>query len=118
MLTLDSDRTPEEDEELFVFQCANAQPRRAQPSHKQPLETELTIILKGSGAIHTNVSRITLQFWARSNASEMYRRYLNELICAKVEYVDEKTKRKVIAGKQNIPLIYGESMLGSDNWDK
>ena len=37
---------------------------------------------------------------------------------ARVDYVDKKEKRKWAAGMQNIPLVYGDSMLGSENWVK
>ena len=30
--------------------------------------------------------------------------------------MDKKEKRKHAAGMQNIPLVYGDSMLGSENW--
>ena len=32
--------------------------------------------------------------------------------------MDKNEKRKQAAGMQNIPLVYGDSMLGSANWVK
>jgi hypothetical protein len=43
--------------------------------------------------------------------------YLQELRSAEVDYVDKKGGRKLV-GMQNIPLVYGDSTLGSANWDK
>jgi hypothetical protein len=45
------------------------------------------------------------------------RRYLVELKSPKVDYVDQEGGRKLV-GMQNIPLVYGHSMLGSTNWDR
>ena len=45
-----------------------------------------------------------------------HERYLQELRSAEVDYVDKKGGRKLV-GMQNIPLVYGDSTLGSANWD-
>jgi len=43
--------------------------------------------------------------------------YLKELASARVDYVDKKQDTWT-AGMQNIPLVYGDSMLGSEKWVK
>jgi hypothetical protein len=43
--------------------------------------------------------------------------YLKELTSVKVDYVDQKDDNRIVA-MQNIPVVYGESMLGSEEWMK
>ena len=91
-------------------------PRSAQPPLKQPpLETQFIIVLKGIGAatyecLKNNHNSASNQLQNRT------RRYLKELTSARVDYVDKKGERKRVAGMQNLPLVYGDSMLGSENW--
>jgi hypothetical protein len=55
-----------------------------------------------------------------SNSNELQaltRRYLKELSSERVDYVDKVEGRKLV-GMQNIPLVYGDSMLGSKTWNE
>ena len=99
---------------------AYTHPRRAQPPLKPPpLQTQFIVVLKGIGAdtyecLRNNISE---PYNSRSNQLQnRVRRYLKELTSARVDYVDKNERRKKAAGMQNIPLVYGESMLGSEKW--
>ena len=97
-------------------------PRSAQPPLKRPpLKTQFIVILKGIDANTYECLKNNLQEPVDSTSNslrERSRRYLKELASAKLDYVDKKEKRKWVAGMQNIPLVYGDSMLGSENWVK
>ena len=99
-----------------------ANPRSAQPPLKRPpLKTQFVVVLKAIGAD-------TYKFLKRNpkeaddstsnRIRERSTRYLKELMSSRVDYVDKKEKSKRAAGMQNIPLVYGDSMLGSENWVK
>jgi hypothetical protein len=98
---------------------AYTHPRGAQPLLKRPpLNTQFIVVLKGIGA-ETYKCLNNVKGPADSNSNtlrERSRRYLRELTSARVDYVDKKENRKRAAGMQNIPLVYGDSMLGSENW--
>ena len=97
-------------------------PRSAQPPLKRPpLKTQFIVVLKGIGADTYECLKSNPQEADDSTSNrlrERSRRYLKELMSARVDYVDKKEKRKRAAGMQNIPLVYGDSMLGSENWVK
>jgi hypothetical protein len=96
-------------------------PRRAHQSRKQlPLETQFIIILKGIDVDTYECLKDNLpqsDYWS-SNKLRESRSSLTELASARVDYVDKKEKMKQVAGMQNIPLVYGDSMLGSENWER
>ena len=91
----------------------------AQPPLKlPPLETQFIVVLKGIGAETYECLKLNLQEADDSRSNQVLkhtRRYLKELTSARVDYVDKNGKRKRV-GMQNIPLVYGNSMLGSENW--
>jgi hypothetical protein len=93
--------------------------RSAQPPLKlPPLEIQFIVFLKGIGA-ETYECLKNLQEADNSKSNQLQnrtRRYLKELTSARVDYVDKSKKSKWAAGMQNIPLDYGDSMLGSENW--
>jgi hypothetical protein len=99
---------------------AYTHPGIAQPPHKQPpLETQFIIVLKGIGVDTYECLKDNLPGPDKSTSNKLQdrvRRYLKELTSARVDYVDKKGRRKQAAGMQNIPLVYGDSMLGSENW--
>jgi hypothetical protein len=101
---------------------AYTHPRSTQPPLKQPpLETQFIIILKGIGVDTYECLKNNLQEPYNStsnNLRDSVRRYLKELMRTRVDYVDmdKRGTRKGVAAMQNIPLVYGDSMLGSDNW--
>ena len=99
---------------------AYTHPRRAQPPLKRPsLKTQFIVVLKGIGADTYECLKSNPQEADNSTSNrlrERSRRYLKELMSARVDYVDKKEKWKRAAGMQNIPLVYGDSMLGSENW--
>jgi hypothetical protein len=98
---------------------AYTRPRTTQPPLKRPpLETQFIVVLKGIGTDTYECLKNNLQEPNNSTSNQLQdpvRRYLKELMSARVDYVD-KRGRKWAAGMQNIPLVYGDSMLGSDNW--
>jgi hypothetical protein len=93
--------------------------RHPRPSYPPPEPgTQFIIILKGIGTntyqyLKDNIddSKSKLERQSRT------RTYLKELGSARVDYVDTN-EPKCTAAKQNIPLVYGESELGSKNWVK
>lgn len=95
-------------------------PRAAQPPLKRPqLNTQFIVILKGIGAETYKCLKNNPQEAPDSTSNilrERSRRYLKELTVARVDYVEKKGKRKRAVGMQNIPLVYGDSMLESGNW--
>jgi len=99
---------------------AYTHPRRGQPPLGQPpLQTQFIVVLKGIGTDTYECLKNNLQEPDDTTSNQLQnsvRRYLKELRSAKVDYVDKTGKRKQAAGMQNIPLVYGESMLGSENW--
>src|SRR5947207_8622895 len=86
----------------------------AQPPLKRPpLNTQFIVVLKEIGP-NTYKCLSTLQEPADSRSNtlrERSKRHLKKLPSAKVNYVDKEGKRKRAAGMQNIPLVYGDSML-------
>jgi hypothetical protein len=93
-------------------------PRGAQPPPPER-DTQFIVLMRGIGAEtyeclkdpkvdkHSNPNQLQPQ--ART------RMYLKELTSANVDYVDEVGGRKLVA-MQNIPLVYGDSMLWSEKW--
>jgi hypothetical protein len=81
-----------------------AQPHLTRP----PLKSQFIVVLKGIG---TDTYQCL-----KGNLQERSRRYLKELTTAKVDYVDKRDKSQAVVGMQNIPLVYGESMLWSQKW--
>jgi len=93
-----------------------ARPRRAQPAlDHPPLENQFIVVLKGVGA--NTYKCLKEPSDSPPNRLQNTTRYLEELRSGKVDYVDKNGKWKRIAAMQNIPLVYGETMLGSANWD-
>ena len=95
-------------------------PRTAHPSLALPLDTQFIVVLKGIGADTYQCLKNDLEESDDSESNLLQsrtRRYLKELTSARVDYVDKK-QEKCIAGMQNIPLVYGDSMLGSKEWVK
>lgn len=89
------------------------------PLEQPPLETQFIVILKGIGAATYECLKNNLQEPDNSASNQLQNRtrsYLKELTSARVDYVDKKGTRKRAAGMQNIPLVYGDSMLGSESW--
>ena len=87
------------------------------PPQPIPLGTQFVVILKGIG---TNTYQCLKDEFDDPESMQLQnrtRRYLQELRSVKVDYVDTK-ELKCNAGKQNIPLVYGDSELGSENWVK
>jgi hypothetical protein len=100
---------------------AYTRPRSVQPLLKQaPLDTQFIVILKGIGTdTYKCLENLNEPDDSPSNQiQDSVRRYLKELTSARVDYVDKKEKWKRAEGMQNIPLVYGDSMLGSANWEK
>jgi hypothetical protein len=99
---------------------AYTHPRGAQPLLEQPpLDTQFIVVLKGIGADTYECLKNSLQEPEDSASNQLRsstRRYLKELTSARVDYVDKNGKRKRVAGMQNLPLVYGDFMLGSENW--
>ena len=96
-------------------------PRRAQPSLEHPLETQFIVVLKGIGTNTYMCLKNNPQESDNSRSNwlrERSRRYLKELTNTRAEYVDKNAKWRRTAGMQNLPLVYGESMLGSINWTR
>jgi hypothetical protein len=93
-------------------------PRIAQPPlTPQPLGTQFIVILKGIGVNTYQCLKNNLQEKDNSVSTQsLTRTYLSVLRSAKVDYVDTKDSRKCTVGKQNIPLVYGDYMLGSEKW--
>ena len=95
-------------------------PRRVQlPLNNPPLETQFIVVVKGIGTETYECLKNDPQEGddSRSNClRERSRRYLKELTRTRVDYVDKNPKWKRAAGMQNLPLVYGDSMLGSLNW--
>ena len=95
-------------------------PRSAQPPLKRPpLNTQFIVVLKGIGTDTYECLKNNPKEADDSTSNqirERSRRYLKELTNPRVDYVDKKEKWKRAAGMQNIPLVYGDSMLGSENW--
>jgi hypothetical protein len=95
-------------------------PRAAQPPLKRPpLSTQFIVVAKGIEADTYQCLKNP-----RANASPesdeirgRTRNYLKELLRTKMDYVDPEDKSLLVAGMQNIPLVYGDSMMGSENWD-
>ena len=101
---------------------AYRRPHQAQPhlETRPPLRTQFIVVMKGigtntfqclkdkptsSGIVHTGLN----------NPQERSRRYLRQLMSSKVDYMDKEHSQARVA-MQNIPLVYGESMLGSEMW--
>ena len=51
-----------------------------------------------------------------NNLRERIRSYLKELTSSKVDYVDQRDRSAAVVAMQNLPLVYGESMLSSHKW--
>jgi hypothetical protein len=107
---------------IYVGRVLNAYtlPGRAQPPLKRsPLDTQLIVILKEIGVDTYKCLENNAQEPEESMSNQLRNktRYLQELTSARVGYVDEQTNRKQVA-MQNIPLVYGNSMLDSENWIK
>jgi len=84
-------------------------PRGGQPPlERPPLKSQFIVVLKGIG--------VDTYQCLKGDHRERSRSYLTELTSATVDYVDKKDKMQAIVGMQNIPLVYGESMLGSEKW--
>ena len=97
---------------------AYTHPRSAQPLLEHPpLDTQFIVVLKGIGTDTYECLKNNLQGPDDSRRNGV-RSYLKELTSARVDYVDKNGGRKRAAGMQNIPLVYGDSMLGSENWVK
>jgi len=92
-----------------------AHPRRA-PLGRPPLETQFIVVLKGIG-VDTYKCLQDRDSRTSNQVRNETRRYLRELTSGRVEYVDKNAKLKCRAAMQNIPLVYGDSMLGSEKWD-
>jgi hypothetical protein len=98
-----------------------SKPRFAQPPlERPPLDTQFIAILQGVGPktyqclkdnLHADDLKSGNQFQGHT------RMYLKELTSVKVDYVDQKDDNRIVA-MQNIPVVYGESMLGSEEWMK
>jgi hypothetical protein len=99
---------------------AYTHPRNGQPPLKRPLlKTQFTVVLKEIGADTCECLKYNLQDAEDSTSNRLQERsrmYLKELISASVDYADEKEKEKWAVVMQNIPLVYSDSMLGSENW--
>jgi hypothetical protein len=79
-----------------------------------PVRTQFFVILKGIGI---NTYQCLKDDLHDSELQRRTRTYLQELRSARVDYVDT-TEMKCTAAMQNIPLVYGDSMLGSEKWVK
>ena len=82
-----------------------------------PRDTQFIVILKGIGA-ETYECLKNPKADNDLNPNQLQartRRYLKELTSARVDYVDKK-QDKWTAAMQNVPLVYGDSMLGSEKW--
>src|ERR1700737_2156994 len=91
-------------------------PRHAHPP-LPPRDTQFIVVLKGIGA-ETYECLKNPNADNDSNANRLQahtRRNLKELTNARVDYVDKAGGRHLVA-MQNIPLVYGDSMLGSEKW--
>jgi hypothetical protein len=89
------------------------------PAHlpPPPRDTQFIVVLKGIGSETYECLKNT-KADNDSNQNQLQartRRYLKELTCARVGYVGKAGGRKLV-GMQNIPLVYGDSMLGSEKW--
>ena len=97
-------------------------PRRAQQSlNNAPLETQFIVVLKGIGTDTYECLKNNPQEGDDSPSNwlrERSRMYLKELTKTRVDYVDKNVKWKRTAGMQNLPLVYGDSVLGSANWTR
>jgi hypothetical protein len=95
--------------------------RLAQPPLKRlPLDTQFIVILKGIGLNTYQCLKDKLQAHGSTSPNWLQRRtrtYLQELRNARVDYVDKNEEKRIIA-MQSMPLVYGESMLGSEEWMK
>ena len=86
------------------------------PLDRPPLDTQFIVVLKGIGVDTYKC----LQDPDRTRSNQLRnttRRYLRELTSGRVDYVAKNAKWKCAAAMQNIPLVYGDSMLGSEMWD-
>jgi hypothetical protein len=89
-----------------------------QPLKRPPLDTQFIVILKGIGTNTYQCLKDNLQADDSKSPNQFQNRtrtYLKELTSARLDYVDKK-QDKWTAAMQNIPLVYGDSMLGSDKW--
>jgi hypothetical protein len=96
-------------------------PHLAQPPLKRlTLDTQFIVILKGIGLNTYQCLKDDLQAHGSTSPNRLQRltrTYLQELRSARVDYVD-KSEEKLITAMQSMPLVYGESMLGSEEWMK
>jgi hypothetical protein len=94
----------------------HAHPRGAHPP-LPPRDTQFIVVLKGIGAeTYECLKNATADNDSNPNQLQARtRRYLKELTSARVNYVNKEGGRKLV-GMQNIPLVYGDSMLGSEKW--
>lgn len=97
-------------------------PRQAQPPLKRPpLKTQFVVVLKEIGAdtyecLKDEPSELRTTVARSRHLREKTRSYLKELMSSKVDYVDQKDRKMAAIAMQNMPLVYGESMLWSDKW--
>jgi hypothetical protein len=85
-----------------------------------PPKSQFFAILKGVGSeTYKCLQDIAGERHDRKARRARTRDYLKELQQARVEYVkkDPGNPMAFIGGMQNLPLVYGEGMLGSQKWD-
>jgi hypothetical protein len=97
-------------------------PCKAQPPLQLPsLETQFIVVLKGIGEDTYECLKNNPNETDGSEFNQLQNRTrgcLKELMRARAEYVDTTEKGLLIAGMQNIPLVYGDTMLGSAKWEE
>jgi hypothetical protein len=82
-------------------------------SRLPPRDTQFIVVLKGIGP--ETYKCLLDEDLDPKKSPVRTRMYLKELTRTRVDYVD-KTGGRERVGMQNIPLVYGDYMLGSENW--
>jgi hypothetical protein len=85
-------------------------------TQSRPLRSQFFVILKGIGSeTYKCLGAITGEDPKRVT---MVRQYLKELRRATIDYVEkDDDPLSYVGAMQNLPLVYGEEMLGSERWD-
>ena len=98
------------------IRCVRQNRRRASDSPK----SQFFAILKGIGSeTYKCLEDIAGERDDKRVRLDRTRAYLRELQRARVEYVEKvpDDPMSFVGGMQNLPLVYGEAMLGSQKWD-
>jgi len=96
------------------IRCVRQNRRRDSP------KSQFFVILKGIGSeTYKCLEDIAGETDDKRARRDRTRSYLRELQRARVEYVEKVPDEPMsfVGGMQNLPLVYGEAMLGSQKWD-